>query len=111
MMSLGDCTLWVQWEHWLPVPVPREDTVCTVRGLYPAACRLLGLVALFVGDARSSTLRLEAWCRRLGRLSGSWLSGRDSMHPLSWPCSVGVRNSFPSLCRTPVFLLPLRVSS
>lgn len=61
MMSLGDCTLWVQWEHWLPVPVPREDSVRTVRGLYPAACRLLGVVALFVGDARSSTRRWEAW--------------------------------------------------
>lgn len=33
------------------------------------------------------------------------------MHPLSWPRSVGVRNSFPSVCRMPVFLLPLRVKS
>lgn len=33
--------------------------------------------------------------------------------PLSWPCSVGVRNSFPSLCRMPVgfFPLPLKVKS
>lgn len=57
MMSLGDCTLLVQREHWLPVPVPREDTVHTVKGLYPAAYRLLGVVALFVGDARSSSPR------------------------------------------------------
>lgn len=80
-MSLADFTLWVHCEYWLPVPVPREDTVRTVRGLYPAACRLLGVVTLFVGDARSSTLRWETWCQRLGRLSGSWLSRRDSMHP------------------------------
>lgn len=82
-----------------------------VRGLYLVACRLLGMVALSVGDGKSSTLRWEGWCQQLGRLMGSWLSGRDSMHPLSWPCSVGMRNSFPSLCRMPVFLLPLRVKS
>lgn len=37
--------------------------------------------------------------------SWSWLLGQDSMHPLSWPCSAGVRNSFPSLCRMPVSLV------
>lgn len=37
--------------------------------------------------------------------SWSWLLGQDSMHPLSWPCSAGVRNSFPSLCGMPVCLV------
>lgn len=72
MMSLGDCTLWVQWEHWLPVPVPKEDTVRTVRGLYPAACRLLSVVALFVGDCKVQHTEMGSL---VSGLASSWGPG------------------------------------
>lgn len=117
-MPLGECTQWVQMEALvylflspeMALSTPEED--CTQQ---PAD----SLAWLFCMQMMDGPAHCDGKLDGNG-LAGSWglgFRGQDSMRPLSWPCSAGVRNSFPSLCWMPVgffffFLsLPLRVKS
>lgn len=94
-----------KWTHWFTCPCPQRWHCQHQKRTVPSSLPIAWPGSLYVGDGWSSTLRWETMSV-LGWLMGSWLLGQDSMHPLSWPCSVGVRNSFPSLCKMPVGFFP-----